>query len=93
MGAVVASSLLLAGCCCNDSGNKCCRKKACPTKHWHKVQCNNANCDAPDEVETVTIEAVGIVPVQNPQDAPAAPAPAQAPATTSAPAPAQAPAK
>ncbi len=72
--AVAASALLLAGCCCCPGNKPCARtKKMCKqNKHWHKVQCNTANCNAPDEVETVTIEAVGIIPPA--ESAPAAPA-------------------
>ncbi len=80
--AVTASALLFAGCCCNAGSKKCCCKKACNSgKHWHKVQCSKANCNAPDEVETVTIEAIGVIPATAP-----APAADQTPATHSAPA-------
>jgi hypothetical protein len=82
--AVAVGTLFLAGCCC-ESTNKC-RPQKC---HRHKTtQCCPSTC--PTASETVTIEAVEVVPVDGNNTAPAQTA---APTQTAAPAANQTPAK
>jgi hypothetical protein len=89
-GVLIALALCFVGCCYYTSP-KC---SSCSGHCHHKQKCNIQNCpaNADDTVETMTVEAVEIIPVGNQGGTPAAsekktevPAPGK-PAATPAPA-------
>jgi hypothetical protein len=80
-GVLIALALCFVGCCYYTTTH-C----SCKTHCHHKQNCSPKACPANDDtVETMTVEAVEIVPVGNQGNTPAAPNAATAPAAQQTP--------